>query len=347
MNRRGDASERRIFAVVMAVVLGTVLTMVLSAPGDDTHTALAASMGTASRDGASTEVATASLPGPLLEQLLQSGAAPIRRELARQELALPELVDDRIAGWVNDLRDDGIRFNASRAMGRLVQLPAGDMPELVNALQAHDLQLRHLAAGVLRRRCENQRASLTEDLLQVSVDALRSDLGPVAKAAYATWVGPLTSSSARFLRHHAAAASEMLTNQLTSLDPQQRFLSAYLLAQAGLAKRQGQPSHAGRIAFELLGHLSDNNVDGDALMATHGLYRLGTSALPVLIDNQRFMDPQARKLINLIQLDLQQPPRNQRELRQRGRRHRISTIYHDAAIEYDMTRSIVPRIRAR
>ncbi|MGK0301971.1 MAG: hypothetical protein ACI89X_002851 [Planctomycetota bacterium] len=221
------------------------------------------------------------------------------------------------------------------------------MSELQDALDAYDLQLRHLAAGVLRRRCSNQRASVTPELLKVSVDALRSDLGPVAKAAYATWVGSLTVSSARFLRSRAAIASGFLANQLTSMNPQQRFLSAYLLAQAGLTNRDRYPGYAGRIAFELLGHLPDNKISGDALMATHGLFRLGKVALPILLDNRRFMDPQAQKLIDLIQLDLQKPPRNKRELHQRGRAHRISTLYHDAAIEYDMRRSVVPRFNAR
>ncbi|MGK0301788.1 MAG: hypothetical protein ACI89X_002668, partial [Planctomycetota bacterium] len=111
MIARGDAYERRTFAVVMTMVFGTVLTMVLLAPGDDTHTALAAGSGAGSTDGARADAATAS-SGPRLEQLLGSGlVAPIRQQVALQELSLPPLVDDRIAGWVNDLRDDGIRGN--------------------------------------------------------------------------------------------------------------------------------------------------------------------------------------------------------------------------------------------
>lgn len=38
----GDTSERRALAVVMAVVFGTVLTMLLLAPGDDATAALTA-----------------------------------------------------------------------------------------------------------------------------------------------------------------------------------------------------------------------------------------------------------------------------------------------------------------
>lgn len=340
---RGDTSERRAFAVVMAVVLLTVLCMLLLRPGDDAHAALVAQTrdGRPARDDARLE--TADGPQPIVKQ--EAFVLPDRREVEQAALALPALVDDRIAGWVDDLRDDGIRFNATKAMRRLAELPAGEIPELNAALTAFDVQLRHFAAGVLRARVAHGKAAASDALLRVSVDALRSGLGTVARDAYATYVGSLTVNSARFLRRHAVAARDILVAALTSPNAQQRFLSAYLLAQAGVTERPGYERHEGRIAFELLGHLADNNISGDALMATHGLYRLGPNALPILLDNRRFMDPQAQKLIDLIRLDLQQPPRNKKELQMRGRKHRISSIYHDAAIEYDMRRSVVPRFR--
>ena len=348
MNGRGDTSERRTFTVVMAVVLGTVLAMLLLQPGDDAQSALAA--GKAVSDtreqadaGKQVEIATA-LPDSWFPS---AQARVIERVLQREDTRLPPLIDERIAGWVNDLRDDHVRWNANHAMHALVALPAGDITELEAALRSFDGQQRHLAAAILRRRCRDQRASASADLLRVSVDALRNDLGPVARAYFSTCLGSPAVDSARFLRSRAAAAGSMLADQLTSMNPQQRFLSAYLLAQAGLAERKGYPGHAGRIAFELLGHLADNKISGDALMATHGLYRLGDAALPILLENRRFMDPQAQKLIDLIRLDLQQPPRNRKELRQRGRGRRISTLYHDAAIEYDMRKSVVPRFGVR
>ena len=71
-------------------------------------------------------------------------------------------------------------------------------------------------------------------------------------------------------------------------------MAVTMLAQAGLVKRVGCPDHAGRLVFELLGHLPDNKVSGSACE--------GIASRP---------------------------------------------IYHDAAIESDVTLSVVPRIRAR
>lgn len=265
----------------------------------------------------------------------------------RDPVELAPLLDDRLGALVHDLRDDGIRGNAGRAVRVLIQLPAGEIPELVAALDSNDLQLRHFAAGVLRRRCLQQRASVPDRLLQVSVEALRSGLGPVKSAAYSTWVGPLLVRSAHFLREHAEAASPMLLRELTSIDPQQRFLSAYLLAQGGLVSRTRNSERVGRVAYELLGHLGDNNISGDALMATHGLYRIGDMVLPVLLENRRYLDEQGRQLIDLIRLDLKQPPRTKKDFYQRGASFRISSIYHDPAVEYDMRRSVVPRFGGR
>ena len=41
-------------------------------------------------------------------------------------------------------------------------------------------------------------------------------------------------------------------------------MAVTMLAQASLAKRVGCPDHAGRLVFELLGHLPDNKVSGSA-----------------------------------------------------------------------------------
>ena len=79
-------------------------------------------------------------------------------------------------------------------------------------------------------------------------------------------------------------------------------------------------------------------------MATNGLYRLGERVLPILLDHRRYLDEQGRKLVDLIQLDLKQPPRTRREFYARGREYRVSRLYHDVAVEYDVRRSRLPSI---
>jgi hypothetical protein len=124
-------------------------------------------------------------------------------------------------------------------------------------------------------------------------------------------------------------------------DAQQRFLCAWLLAHSG------DTEHVDAICRELLPHLADNEIRGDAVMATNGLYRLGAAALPALRWWRPHVDEQARAMIDLVVSDLQQPPRNRAELARRGAARRVSPLYHDPAIEYDVQRSHVPSWRAR
>lgn len=54
-------------------------------------------------------------------------------------------------------------------------------------------------------------------------------------------------------------------------------------------------------------------------------------------------DAQARRLLDLIELDLVRPPRNQTELRTRTRElSSITTLYHDPVLQFDAFRSRVP-----
>lgn len=339
MHGRGDASERRTFAVVMAVVFGSVLTMMLVAPGNDANAALTAATSEAERESMrarlehSDAAGAGRPPGP---------EAPVP---LRELVSTAPLTDPRLASLVDDLRDDGIPGNAGKAMRALIRMPPGEIPDLTAALDSGDEQLRHFAAGVLRWRVAANKAEVSQRLLQVSIEALRNDLGRVRYDAYGTWVGPLAVKSARFLRDHAAAASAMLFRELTSTNPQQRFLSAYLLAQGGQVSATRNPDRVARVTYELVGHLADNRVTGDAAMATHGLYRIGDRALPILMDNWRYLDEQGRKLVELIRMDLAQPPRTKKDLYDRSRFVRVSPLYHDPAIEYDMHRSVVPAVR--
>ena len=197
--------------VALAITVAIVVGLLLAAPGDDVHAALAAEIGGKSREPATIDSALADVA------ICDAGPAVVDLRsllLRREPAALPRLVDARIEGWVNDLRDDGIPGNALRAMPELITLPAGDIPELTVALAAHDQQLRHFAAGVLRARCDEERTVVTRELLQVSIAALRSDpeMARLESAAFATWVGPLGLRSARFLQKHAVAARDLLAD---------------------------------------------------------------------------------------------------------------------------------------
>src|SRR5690606_38620680 len=152
----GDTSERRTLAVVMTVVCAAVLTMLWLAPGEQVEAALMAGVGEVASRDMRADVATVAPDEPVI-------AASLDSLLQREELMLPPLPslhDARFAGLVNDLRDDGIPGNALRAMRILVQQPPGDIAELQAALDTYDPQLRHFAAGILRRRCDAHSATV-------------------------------------------------------------------------------------------------------------------------------------------------------------------------------------------
>ncbi|MCK5941221.1 MAG: hypothetical protein KAI24_04555, partial [Planctomycetes bacterium] len=318
MGGREELAERRALWTAVAVAFGLVVAMMLAAPAGDAHAAL------------QTALPVGDAPPPQGAPEFVSVDPQARPTDGPDDVAdgharvlaptLPVLHDPRLREWVDDLRDDDERWNATHAMRELSNYARGEIPELEHALGSHDPQLRHFAAGVLRNRVEAGLARASDRLLRVSVAALRSDLDAVERAAMATWVYPLAPRAARFLSERAQAAHEWLEQGLFGADPQQRFLCAYLLAQAGLHR------HAGRIAYELVDHLNDNRIRGDAAMAAHGLYRLGGQAVPVLLASRRYLDRQGRELADLIRFDLQSPPRTKKDLYARNGRARVSPL---------------------
>jgi hypothetical protein len=255
------------------------------------------------------------------------GAAPVR--------------DADVRRWVEDLRDDHLAGNAESAIPRLVSLPPGSLPELEGALAAIDVQQRHLAARVLRRRGERHGDGPSARLLEVTVEGLAAGLADqlIARRLCETW-NPAADCT-RFLAGHAHTASESLRRALAGGDSQQRFLAAWLLALA--ADERDAPA----ICRELVPRLADNAVAGDAVMAANGLYRLGAASLPTLRAWRPWVDEQARSLIDLVELDLSDPPVTLGQFAVRRGMHRVSDVYHDPASEFDVSRSRVPQWSSR
>lgn len=248
--------------------------------------------------------------------------------------------EPRVAAWVRDLRDDGVPWNAEAAQWRLVALPPGSVPALERALASTDLQQRHLAALVLRRRCAAHGEAASPRLLAVTVEALADWLHQQLAERRLCGDWNPSAEGTRFLAPHAVAARAALQQGLGSGDAQQRFLCAWLLAQSG------DVESAATICRELLPHLLDNDIAGDAVMAANGLYRLGPAALPTLQWWRQTHDAQARSLLDLVIADLQQPPGSRAELVRRGHGQAATRVYWDPAIEYDVQRSWVPSWRS-
>lgn len=329
----GEERRRRLLAVGLVGVLTAGGAVHWLGQDDLLPAALAAHAADGARAAASAAVQRSSIAA--VEPAAAEPSPAVRRELSAAEPGLA--VDEpQIAAWVRDLRDDDVAWNAELALGHLVALPPGPVPALERALASLDVQQRHLAALALRRRCAGRGAAPSPHVLAVTVEALAG--GTVEQLAVRglcrNW-SPIAECT-RWLAPRAGAAREPLRRGLAGGDEQQRFLCGWLLGQSG------DTESAAGICRELLPHLADNQIQGDALMAAHGIYRVGTAVLPTLRWWRPYVDAQARALIDLIVLDLEQPPRRHADLVARGRGLRVTGLYHDPALEFDVDRSPVP-----
>lgn len=232
------------------------------------------------------------------------------------------------------MANDDIRHNAGVAVWRLRRIGAAAWPELEAALHSADGQQRQLAAWTLRAA----KAPATPMLCAVSVDALHRDFDHEVNSVVRDEVSK-TPHAARWLAKHSTRARPFLVRGLSSAQGQQRFLCAYLLAQGG------HHDYVREVCCELALHLNDNRVEGDAMMAAHGLFRLGAAALPSIREARRIADAQAHAVLDLLEWNLREPPRNAAELRLRLGKTRLTTLYHDPSIEFDIERSQVPTFR--
>lgn len=241
----------------------------------------------------------------------------------------PEPTVQQVEAWVLALCDDGIPRNALAALWELDIAGRAAVAPLQAALGSWDAQQRHLAAVELRRIG----AEPTVRLVEVSVEAMRREWNR-------PWIGTLLAAPAagavRWLAQHPEAAQPALRRAIGSDDPQQRFLAAFLLATGSSGVDQGY------VVRELVDHLADNDIEGDAVMACHGLYRLGPPVLPALRAWRPHVDEQARQLLDLVELNLVQPPASEQDFVQRQSMHRATDVYRDPSLHYDVRRSRVP-----
>ena len=223
----------------------------------------------------------------------------------------------KIEAWIRDLRDDHIRFNATWAESNL--RTAGPA--------AHDALLRALAGGDVQQR------EIAGRILVVT----GAPPNPLVAAAAVDLLGDRGHdidhwrSAIRWLEEHPEAARPKLTWGLGSTHRRQRLVCAFVLARSGFDDPISR-----RI---LMDHLGDNESRGDALMAAHGLFRIGPRVLPTLRAAMPYSDRQALSLLRLIELDLVDPPRDQRALEARRQLHDVTKIYFDPVWEYDYWRS--------
>ena len=231
---------------------------------------------------------------PTPEPAPRAALAPRQRPPAQPE---PEEVIPDIDLLIRDLANDNVPGNARRAKGKLEFILNGRRrgrgqrdvitPENVNAynmrevckerlrlaLFSLDYQQRQLAANILIRCLEGPfpvalDAVLVESLRYDTIDLWTCHANNEADATHFFLKNPEV----------LARSAHLLQGALSSGDGQQRFLAACILCRS---PHLGDPKRVCSLLFE---HLADNDIPGDAKMATQALCFLDYRALPLIED---------------------------------------------------------------
>ncbi|MCC7015095.1 MAG: hypothetical protein IT454_21220 [Planctomycetes bacterium] len=201
--------------------------------------------------------------------------------------------------WIEDLRDDDVRWNAQQAVDELQRAPS-EVEELLGAcLDARDRQQRKLAALVLARRGSTVRAPRLAECL---VEDLAEDEFPwgCAREAERCTYTPLWNAScaAQWLAEHPEWSRAALEAAADSGSVQQQLaVSALLALDAG-------SSSSDRACVRMIAHLADNDVSQDAALAFDVLATVGPRALPFVERAWPGSDAQQRELLRRLFAEL-------------------------------------------
>jgi len=270
-------------------------------------------------------------PAPSELPLVVAPAPPNDHLTAEERVALVE-APAPLPAWelerlVTDLAHDYVKDNALKAMAALRRVQHDAAPLLEKALYSHDRQQRQLAAFLLREFVSTP----CDRLLEITVEGLHTDRIPCDPEGKGNLEPEMDNAvqGTCYLVDHTARAKRFLLDGLFSQDPQQRFLCAFLVAKAGIQ------THLWRTCEILIPHLADNNINADALLSSHALHGLGKPALEYLRSARSHADRQALQLLNLIELDIVNPPRTAAEFAGRKEMQEIS-VHADPVIELDV-----------
>ncbi len=239
------------------------------------------------------------------------------------------------AALVAQLGDDGVRWSAGEALWQLQQLGDAALAPLEQALDSSDLQQRHLAAHCLRRL----QAKRSPALCRVSVEALARP-GSWHEDYYSVLCSSPAAASLRWLVEDPDPAVPELRRALRQGDAQQRLLAAF-----ALSKSRSRHDLA-LVCRILVDHLNDNDIQGDALLASHGLYCLGREALGEIRLARRYADAQGLLALTMVEAHLVEGPlaaQLRAALPARPGRQ-LTDVYWDPIASFSIHRSSVPRL---
>lgn len=245
--------------------------------------------------------------GPAL--LLAERAGPGGRETvvlldpSAPQAPLSESALRRARRLVVDLIDDEVPWNALEAASELRAMGPAAVPALREALGTVDDQQRMFLVSLLLELG----VEIDGDLLHAAYRNLGDDDSRLLELDDDTQATKLLISS-------GAAAWDRVRPGLFARDPQQRFLSAVVLAHTRC------PRHVALTVTVLAGHLRDNDWGNDAAQACRALLALGEPAIPHLERLRAMPGPQARQLVALVLEELHDPSPDARAAYQRAKR---------------------------
>ncbi len=219
----------------------------------------------------------------------------------------PRAIGWTIASYIDDLRDDNIRYNAENAISILCKVGIPATPKLEAALHARDYQQRQLAAHVLRdihEQCKGVGYSPSDALLRITAEGLNSDTIPyepsrIGEGSYHHYTGIANAREGiEFFSAIGPRAAPYLLIAMQRGDEQAKLLAA------GVAARNNFHDLLPIAAPILITHLKDNNTYGDARFSTSALLGFGPDVLPYLDQAAASSDSQSRKTAAMIALDL-------------------------------------------
>jgi hypothetical protein len=232
-----------------------------------------------------------------------------RRELTRrvEKGHLSEWQKRRLLpALVADLRDDGVRNNATAAAGALWSFGELGRRQLERCLESSDYQERQYAAARIVRAWadrywfergqpfwgdgpgEPPEVTVSDALLRVCVEGLADDSSWDSGGEYNAWSGY------RLLEEFPVRSRPLVAEGLRSGDMQQRLLCA------GLAARMRDEGLTPLAVPILLGHLGDNTYCGDAMFAARALRWMGDAVRPALEAAAGSGDEQQRRCVAIL-----------------------------------------------
>ncbi len=251
---------------------------------------------------------------------------------------------------IEQLRDDDIRGNLLSAKGALMTHPDLSPGILYNALNHEDWQVRQVVCQMIWNFAQARRVfvpnpaeggqwnggqwetiepdpryRVTDDLVRVTIEGLKDDTTPFDTERHRGLVYFNASFGVGKLIPIARDWKHLLEPKLESTDKQQQFLVAYIMARGGVHES------VERISEILLPHLRDNTIREDAKFAAYALGGMGPELLPYLRDALIAADAQQRDLVQLLIVNIMDPPITQAEIESRARYNTITQTVHDPA----------------